>query len=340
MRVLMTIVLALGMLSFSVRARADTDFGHAWSLPRLNPGTVLDAVPGDLPGPEHPRGTVIVVASLEKGGPTLLEWDIARTRVVRRSSLALPQSDVDVRMARAGLKLQVIAMGKTLVLCQVDVASFRIDHRIDLGPATYSEVATDGAMTVVAMNPQDDEALGTWSVVTVDGAGHVRGRMTGQGILGYSPNVRLAVLGDRAFVILAAEPPIEPRPRLVALNADATVERQIVLDTLVTLPSLAVKGNRLLVANRKELLELSPELNVLARHAVSVGGRLAVSADGRVLTGEGDILSDTFSPERRVGCSEAWVHAVLWVGSTPLALGSAAEVVRSARLHWWDAAVP
>jgi hypothetical protein len=332
------IALAVVLILLPSNARAQWEDGHVSSLPTLTPGAVLDAVEGAPPGPAWPRGTVIVAASLEWRGPTLFEWDVARGRIVHQASLGLPPSDV--RLAGAGSTLEVLATGRSVVLSQVDLLSFRLQHRVDLGAGSYSRVATDGALTVVAANPRYDQPLDTWTVWTVDGAGHVLGRLTAPGTLGYGPNVQLAVLQGHAFLVLSADPPVEPRARLVALNADATVARRIVLDTPTPLPSIAVKGDRLLLAKRDEILEVSSQLDVLAHHAASVRGMLAVSSDGRVFAENGVILSNEFLVERRGLRGEPWTHAVTWVGSTPVVVGTDVGVVSSACLHWWDAAPP
>jgi hypothetical protein len=332
------IALAVVLLLLPSHARAQWEDGHVSSLPRLTPGAVLDAVQGAPPGPAWPRGTVIVAASLEGRGPTLFEWDVARGHIMRQASLGLPPSDV--RLARAGSTLEVLATGRSVVLSQVDLVSFRLQHRVDLGAGTYSRVVTDGALTVVAANPRYDQPLDTWMVWTVDGAGHVLGRRSAPGTLGYGSNVQLAVLQGRAFLVLSADPPVEPKARLVALNADATVARQIVLDTSTALPSIAVKGDRLLVAERDEILEVSSQLDILAHHAVSVRGMLAVSSDGRVFAENGVILSNEFLVERRGLHGEPWTHAMTWVGSTLVAVGTDVGVETYARLHWWGAAPP
>ncbi len=101
-------------------------------------------------------------------------------------------------------------------------------------------------------------------------------------------------------------------------------------------PPVAVKNDRLLVALGREVLEISPQLVVLARHAVGTYGPLAVAQDGRVLTGSGEVLSNDFSLVGRLMGSEAWEHAMLWVGPTPLVVGTEAEVVSGARIRWWE----
>jgi hypothetical protein len=238
-----------------------------------------------------------------------------------------------MRLARAGSTLQVLANGRSRILKQLDLASLRVEHTVDLGAASYTGIATDGTFTAVA-SAAEGELGGAWELVTVDGGGRVLGRLRTAGRV--SGPVQLVATGGRAFLVLRDRPPTDPRPRLVALGADATILRTIALDAHTDGPSLAVMGNRLLVGLGTAIVELSTNLDVLASHPVSVGGSLAVSPDGRILTGEGDVLSGAFRPERQLMVGEPWVHTVLWLGSTPVVIGSFAEVVRHARIHWWD----
>jgi hypothetical protein len=322
------LLLVLLLLSLPRAARADDLFGRAATLPELTPGSLVDAVAGEEPSAKRPRGTVIVAASLATCGPALVEWDLAAQRVVRQACLGL--SHADMRIARAGGTLQVLANGRSRVLKQVDAATFRVQRSVDLGSAFRASVATDGALTVVV----SDTGIDTWELLVVDGTGQVVARSASQGMT--CTPVEVAVLAGRAFVVLRDNPPVNDRPRLVALRADATIVREIPLAGGSATPWLAVKGNRLLAATGGEVLELSPDLDVLARHAVSAHGHLAVSPDGHILTAEGEILTNAFTVERRIAPGEPWVHAVLWLGSTPVAVGSFAEVVRHARIHWWD----
>jgi hypothetical protein len=335
MRSRQALLLVLLLFLVPSLARAGVpEAGHSATLPALQPGTLLDAVAGELPSAQHPRGTVIVAASLQTCGPAVLEWDVARGRVARQVCLGLPESNM--RLARAGNVLQVLAQGPSRVLVRVDVGSLRVEHRVDLGVGSYSGLFTDGSFTAVASNPRYDQPADAWMMTTVDRDGQVLGRATLRGALGHGPDVEIAVLAGRAFAVVTANPPADPKARLVALNPDATVAKEMLIDTSVRLPTLAPKGNRLLLSLGSELLEVSAELQILGRHATSVRGRLAVSSDGHVLTAEGDVLSDAFTPERSLDPGEGWVHAVLWLGWTPIVVGSSAEVVRRARLHWWD----
>jgi hypothetical protein len=320
------------LLSTPAVAHAGDELGHLAALPTLNPGVLVDAVAGEGPSTGHPRGTAIVAASLAACGPSLLEWDVALQRVVRQACLGLPLSDM--RLARAGGTLQVLANGQSRILKEVDAASFRVEHTLDLGVGSYTGVASDGALTVVASAARSDQARGTWEAATVDASGRLLGRLRAPGAL--SGHVELAVLAGRAFVVLNADPPRDLRARLVALRTDATIAKEIPLDGPTEHPSLAVRRNRLLLATGDEILELSPDLDVLARHPASLHGSLAVSRDGHILTGNGEIVTDAFTPERYISPGEGWVHAVLWLGSTPIIVGSGAEVVRHARIHWWD----
>jgi hypothetical protein len=47
------------------------------------------------------------------------------------------------------------------------------------------------------------------------------------------------------------------------------------------------------------------------------------------------VLSNDFAVVGHLAGGEAWEHAVMWVGSTPVILGTEAEVVSAARIHWW-----
>jgi hypothetical protein len=281
---------------------------------------------------------VFVAASLASCGPALIEWDVANGRVVRQTCLGLHESDVTI--ARAGGKLEVVSAAQSVVLCQVDAASFQVVHRVDLGPGPHATVATDGSVTAVAMDLPHGLTVGGWVVVTVDASGGVLGRTAPLS----APQAQVTVLAGRAFVMLSAIPPA--KPRLLELRADASVVKQVSLDGVVPAPPLAVKGTRLIVADGRDIIELSPDLDVVARHPLAFhpaqagSDSLAVSSDGHVLTSEGAVLSDAFTLERQLGHTEDWVHAALWIGSTPVVIGSGAEVVRSARVRWWDLATP
>jgi hypothetical protein len=330
-RLLTMSCILLCLLALPGAARAGDDAGHVAGLPMLSPGVLIDAVPGEGASTSHPRGTVLVAASLASCGPAIVEWDLARERVARQACLGLPEADM--RLARAGSTLQVLANGRSRILKRLDVASLRVEHTLDLGAASYTGIATDGTITAVA-SAADGELGSVWELVTVDGGGRVLGRLRAAGRV--SGPVQMVASGGRAFLVLRERPPMDPSPRLVALGADATIIRSIPLEPSTDDPSLALKGDRLLVGLGTKLVELSRNLDVLASHPLSVGGSLAVSPDGRILTGEGDLLSGGFKVERHLMVGEPWVHAVLWAGSTPVVIGSFAEVVRHARIHWWD----
>lgn len=331
MRPTIALLVVFWLLTLSAGAVAAADVGHAAGLPILSPGVLVDAVPGEGPSAAHPRGTVFVAASLASCGPAIVEWDVGRERVARQACLGL--GEADMRLARAGSTLQVLAKGRSRILAQLDAASLRVEHTVDLGPASYSGIATDGNFTAVA-SAASGELGSKWEIVTVDGSGRVLGRLRTDGRV--SGPVQLVASGGRAFLILRESPPTDPRPRLVALGANATIIRTILLDANTDEPSLALKADRLLVGLGTKLVELSRDLDILASHAVSVGGPLAVSPDGRIVTGQGEILSAGFKIERHLMVGEPWVHAVLWLGSAPVIVGSFAEVVRAARIHWWD----
>ena len=333
MRPFERLVLAFALLLLPTGAHAAGAVDHPVTLPTLQPGTLVDAVAGELPSAQRPRGTLLVAASLQSCGPAVVEWDVGHGRPLRQTCLGLPESNM--RATRAGGTLDVLAEGATRWLVQIDVATLRIERRTDLGAGSYSSVATDGVLAAVASNARGAPS-DAWSLTIVDRGGHATATTTLSGTLSSGPDVELAMLSGRVFAVTLADPPAQPKPRLVAFDSNAVVVGQIVLDTQVRHPWLAVKGNRLVVSLGSEVDELSPQLQLLARHTADAHGRLAVAADGRILTGDGEILSDAFTPLRTVDPGEPWVHAVLWLGPTPVIVGSAAEVVRHARIDWWD----
>jgi hypothetical protein len=340
-RTFLVLTLALLLLPVSLLlcassvAASSPDPGHVANLPPLSAGTLLDAAPGEPPSPAHPRGTVLVAASLARCGPAVYEWDVARSRVTRAACLGGGQADV--RVARRGGVLLVLTVGPDVVLRPIDIASFQVTGRTRLGEFASSGIAADDGLTAVLSGPPLGSYADTFTVTTLDAAGHVLARVTSPGKKDWGPDPRVVVLAHRAFLVLDADGPRDPRPRLVAIDATAHVVGSLALDaTTASTPPIAAKNDRLLVALGREVLEVSPQLAVLARHPVGTHGPLAVAQDGRVLTGSGEVLSNDFSPVGQLSGTEAWEHAVLWVGSTPVVVGTEAEVVSGARIHWWE----
>jgi hypothetical protein len=334
-------VLALLLLSIGLLIRASSvaasspDPGHVTNLPPLSAGTLMDAAPGEAPSQAHPHGTVLVAASLARCGPAIYEWDVAGARVMREACLGGRQANV--RVVRRGGALLVLTVGPDVVLRQIDVASFRVTGRTRLGEYASSGIAEGDGFTVVLSGPSPGSYADTFTVTTLDAAGHALARVTSPGKNEWGAEPRVEVLAHRAFFVLDADGSREPRPRLVAVDATAHVVGTLALDGATAgTPSIAVKNDRLLVALGREVLEVSPQLAVLARHPLGTYGSLAVAQDGRVLTGSGQLFSNDFSPVGQLLGREAWEHAVLWVGPIAVVLGTDAEVVSGARIHWWE----
>ncbi len=341
MRTFLISTLALLLVNISVLLHASSvaasapDAGHVASLPPLSAGTLLDAAPGEPPSPSHPRGTVLIAASLARCGPAVYEWDVARSRVMREACLGGGQSNM--RVVRRGGMLQVLTVGPDVVLRQFDLASFQVTGRTRLGEYASSGMAADDGLTAVLSGPALGSYTDTFTVTTLDAAGHVLARVTSPGKKDWGPGPSVVVLAQRAFFVLDANGSGDSRPRLIAVDAAAHVVGSLALDaTTASTPSIAVKNDRLLVALGREGLEISPQLEVLAHHATRMYGTLAVAQDGRVLTGSGDVFSNDLSLVGHLMGSEAWQHAVLWVGPTPVIVGTEAEVVSGARIHWWE----
>jgi len=317
------LALVVTLLVPHVVAAADPLPQHAGALPPVASGRSLGAAVGSAPDAEHPRGTIFVAAPLASCGAAIVEWDLATSRSVRTACLGLPAGSMHV--ARAGAMLYVVREGyagasEARTLATMEIPSLRVVRRIGLPSGGTSGIATDGTLVAVASGGGLEPRR--WSLTTLDTAGNVLGRSESAGELGM-PEASVAVLGGNVYVGLAASGGV--RPRLVLLDSRATLVRQIAVEVSDSSVWLGVKGGAILVAGGSELLEVSSRLDVLARHPVSAQGKVAVSPDGRVLTGYGDeVFTDTLTLERTLpwGGHMHWVHDVLWSGTTAVEVTS------------------
>lgn len=340
MRTFLISTLALLLVNISVLLHASSvaasapDAGHVASLPPLSAGTLLDAAPGEPPSPSHPRGTVLIAASLARCGPAVYEWDVARSRVMREACLGGGQSNM--RVVRRGGMLQVLTVGPDVVLRQFDLASFQVTGRTRLGEYASSGMAADDGLTAVLSGPALGSYTDTFTVTTLDAAGHVLARVTSPGKKDWGPGPSVVVLAQRAFFVLDANGSGDSRPRLIAVDAAAHVVGSLALDaTTASTPSIAVKNDRLLVALGREGLEIHPAGSARPPRDTHVRDARGCSGWARA-HGLGRRILERPLP-RRSPDGQRGVAARGAVGrADPVIVGTEAEVVSGARIHWWE----
>ncbi len=152
------------LLHASSVAASSPDAGHVASLPPLSAGTLLDAAPGEPPSPGHPRGTILIAASLARCGPAVYEWDVAHARVMREACLGGGQANV--RVVRRGGVLLVLTVGPDVVLRQFDITSFKVTGWTRLGEYESSGIAADDGLTAVLSGPPLASYADTFTVTT------------------------------------------------------------------------------------------------------------------------------------------------------------------------------
>jgi hypothetical protein len=329
-------VAALALIAFD--ARADEVFGgtHTERMPgRMTPMGEMGAAPGALPSPEHPRGTIILAQSLHTKRPTLTEWDLAREEVVRRVQLG-GSGDI-ARVVRTGPVLHAV-VGEPVRYLQVDAATWKVLHVTPLAREGYDvEIASDGTLTIVAF----EQGTNAWQAATLDAAGHVLGtlrRAMRPRLVGNARDT-LAVLGGKAYVVV--RPGLEGH-HLLTLAPDASVIADTALDTHGPGPTIGVQRGRLVIGDAHEILELSPQLEVTARHCVPFGAdvSLAASADGRVVTSHGDLLSAALVQQSSYQGAGGGPRQALWVGDTPVLVSVDAMAFTYGWVAWLDLSVP
>jgi hypothetical protein len=276
------------------------------------PARIVGAAVGEPADASHPRGTLFVAAPLTSCGGAILEWDLAASKPLRSVCLGLPAANM--HLARAGARLYVlndeeVHTGRTLVV--VELPSLRVARRVDLGAGGTSGIATDGTLVAVASEVGSERHR--WSLTTLDATANVLARTELAGELQRGRHASIVVLGGAVYAGVTDS--ATAKPRLVELDARAAVVKQLPLDLTNPHVSLATKRGALLVAGGQELLEVSPRLDLLARHSVPASDGLAVAVDGRVLTGEGEILNDALTAERSLPWAgrPAWMFQLLWL---------------------------
>jgi hypothetical protein len=285
------------------------------------PARIVGAAVGEPADVSHPRGTLFVAAPLASCGGAILEWDLAASKLLRTACLGLPAASM--HLVRAGERLyalndEEVHSGRTLVV--VELPSLRVVRRVDLGAGGTSGIATDGTLIAVASEVGSERHR--WSLTTLDATANVLARTELPGELQRGRHASIVVLGGAVYAGVTDN--VTVKPRLIELDARGAVVKQLPLDVTDAHVSLAVRRGTLLVAGGQELLEVSPRLEILARHSVPVSDGLAVAADGRVLTGEGEILTDAFTRERSLPWAgqAVWMFQLLWMDKSAVRISA------------------
>lgn len=310
----------------------------------------VDAVAGDAPSPEHPRGTVVVAQAIaQEPSPSVTEWDVASGSLVRSAPLPWPAAFADVRLVRAGDSFHVVGAeprGGQIAYARLSRA-LGVERIEPLGRGERPRIATDGSIVAVLWSGTWVRAPGEargWQLVTLDARGdplaHVCLVRTSVSTAVYGEPMTVA--GGRVFVLL----PDGPAPRFVQLGADARVERSRSLSFGPLDGRFFVSSERVFFTDNCTYVELWPvdggdvERGSLprrregARSCTPFGA--AADASGRLVTTEGDVLSADFEVERHFADPLGVVTRALWIEGQPALVVVGAAGGR-ASFVWGDA---
>jgi hypothetical protein len=147
----------------------------------------------------------------------------------------------------------------------------------------------------------------------------------------------LAVMGGHVYGTALAS----PRPWLLSIAPNATIERGIPLDIPAS-PTMAVAGSHLLLLTTDEILEIGAGLDVIAHHKVDAPDTtlLAAAADGRLLLTNGDVLSPSFAPVGHFQPPQMLPLQAAWVGDVPVILATDLMPLHHVSIGWVDPGAP
>jgi hypothetical protein len=300
---------------------------HRTFLPQASEVGERHLAAGALPDAAHPRGTVLLGWSLDSVGPAITEWDLANEKVVRQTALGWPHAAPE--MVRTPVSVDVLGGEGRVRYARLDAATLRVRCQVDLGSGGALSLASDGALTAVAWDaPRGSET--DLHVVTLDGACARQGEMT---VPSWKSGIGLAVMAGHVYGLALAR----PRPWLMSIAPNATVERGIPLDVPAP-PTMTVAGSRLLLLTTDEVLEIGTRLDVVARHKIDAPDttRLAAASDGRMLLTSGDVLSPSFARVGHFQPSQMLPMQPAWVSDVPVILATDLMPLRHVSLAWVD----
>jgi len=306
---------------------------HITFLPQASEVGPRGLVPGEPPGAAHPRGTVLVGWSLERLGPAVTEWDLARGRVVRQSVFGWPGGGAG--LARTGNVLHVLASDDHRVrYARLDADTLRVTCHLDVGEGSPGALASDGALTAIGWQVERDGHERDLHVTLVDARCERQGQLF---VPSSKDRLDLAVMGGRVYGAVHSA----RRSWLLSIAPNATVEKGVPLDVPEHF-TMTADGSRLLLLAENELLEVSPALDVVGRHPVAAPRTafLAVAADGRMLTSDGDVLSPAFARVGHFPPSEMLPMIPVWVGDVPVLLSTDLMPLHHVSLAWVDPGAP
>ncbi len=293
---------------------------------RLSVATSLDVMPGEPPNARSLRGTIFLAWSLEGVGVAVTEWDLAAGRALRQTGLGLPRGDV--AGARVGDELHVVAAvaGGEASWIVLDARRLKVIRRVRLGPAGAVRVATDGALTLIALDEYP-----SWTVSTFDRSGHVLGSWRPREPMAeHGPQT--AVLNGRAYVL----DDDGTGSAIVELSREATPVGRVTLSAAPVAATIRSEAGRLFVALESELLELSPDMRVLERRRADAPiGMFDLAPNGRLLGECGELFSRDL--RRQAGMHAlASCQSVLWSGDTPVAVSTYMEPSHEVQINWLE----
>jgi hypothetical protein len=151
---------------------------HRTTLAASMPVKMFGGIPWAPPGPQHPRGTILLAYSDRASGPRVVEWDLARDAAVRSLSLGLSTSSVDVSIARAGESCVVVssAPGGAVFVSLVSPA-LEMRPAIEIGRGSGAVVAASGSRVAVAWLDAAGKAISLATMDAREGAVRARGSL-------------------------------------------------------------------------------------------------------------------------------------------------------------------
>ncbi len=316
----------------------------------------IDAVEGTPPGLEHPRGTVIVAqASAEEPSPAVTEWDVATGGLVRSAVLPWPATEADLRIARTGNALHVVAArgsAGSLVYARL-TSRLQIEQVETLGAGERARMATDGHVVAILWSGTregDASEGGTrgWQLITLDAFGRRLGAMSllRTNVSTFIYGQPLAVVDGNVFVLL----PNGALPTLLRLGPDLGVRAVQSLPWSPDDARLMASDGRVLFTDDCAVLQLWPERSLAPAFAERLPGRAPLGrscpafdavadGSGRYVTSQGDVLSADLRVKRHFSGAgdmpDAFGMRPLWLFGRPALLGVDRNAGR-AWLAWMD----
>jgi hypothetical protein len=319
---------------------------HRIALPGPRPAATgrdwshLDAVAGDPPSAQHPRGTVIVAEAIDvEPSPSITERDLAGGDLVRSVPLPLSSAFSDLRIVRAGDALHLLAAegrGGRIVYVRLG-EHLEIERLETIGRGEPPRVATDGALVAVLWAgarapPWADVG---WQLLTLDGAGERLGesRLARTGESTFLFGDPLAVAAGRVVALVPRGAALD----VVELGPDARPRRTLAVPWSPDDARLFATGDRVYFTDDCRYLEVSgPELDdtpppALASPPLSLPGRpvgarscvafeAAADDSGSLVTTEGDVRDAALRAVRHFATPEGIVMRALWIYGSPALL--------------------